>query len=62
VADLSIPVSVNGKSVGKFVLPRSDGWIEVPLRLETANDSTLEIELGASGERVLYHLWAVAPP
>jgi hypothetical protein len=62
VADLSIPVSVNGRSVGRFLLPRSDGWIEVPLRLGTATDSTLEVELGPSRERVLYHLWAVAGP
>jgi hypothetical protein len=62
VADLSIPVSVNGRPVGRLELPRSDGWIEVPLRLGATNDSTLDVELGASRERVLYHLWAVAGP
>jgi hypothetical protein len=62
VADLSIPVAVGGKPAGTLELPRSDGWIEVPFRLGEAVGSTLEVELGASHERVLYHLWAVEGP
>ncbi|HEX6272141.1 MAG TPA: hypothetical protein VFZ53_03850 [Polyangiaceae bacterium] len=62
VADVSIPVSIDGKPVGTFELPRSDGWVEVPLRVDAPSRGTLDIELGASRERVLYHLWAVAGP
>jgi len=62
VADVSIPVSIDGKSAGTLELSRSDGWIEVPLRIDHAHGSTLEVELGASRERVLYHLWVVAGP
>lgn len=61
VANITIPVSVNGKLAGKFELPRADGWVEASLRLEPEG-SSLDIELGASGERVLYHLWAIAGP
>jgi hypothetical protein len=62
VADISVPVSIDGKPAGTFELPRSDGWIEVPLRLAAPTGETLELELGSSRERVLYHLWAVAGP
>jgi hypothetical protein len=62
VADVTVPVSVNGKPAGKLELPRSDGWVEVSLPLAETNGSPLEIELGASTERVLYHLWAIAVP
>ena len=62
VADVTIPVSVDGKPVGKLELPRSDGWLEVSLPLPTATGSALDVELGASNERVLYHLWAITGP
>jgi hypothetical protein len=62
VKDLTIPVSVNGKLAGKLELPRSDGWVEASVRLDGPRGSSLDIELGASGERVLYHLWAIAGP
>jgi hypothetical protein len=62
VADITVPVSVNGKPAGTLELPRSDGWIEVSLRLAQMDGSPLDIELGASSERVLYHLWAIAGP
>ena len=59
VADLRVPVSVNGSSAGMLELPKKDGWVEVSLDLPNATTSTLHLELGASHERVLYHLWAV---
>jgi hypothetical protein len=62
IADLSLPLSVDGRPAGRFELPRSDGWIEVPLRIDGATGSTLEVELGTSRERILYHLWAIAGP
>jgi hypothetical protein len=62
VADLSIPVLVDGKPRGVLELRRSDGWIEISLGLGKAERSTLDVELGASRERVLYHLWAVESP
>jgi hypothetical protein len=62
VADVSVPVSVNGKPAGKLELPRSDGWVEISLPLAETNGAPLDIELGASNERVLYHLWAIAGP
>ena len=36
VADVSIPVSIDGKPAGTLELSRSDGWIEVSLRIEKA--------------------------
>jgi hypothetical protein len=62
VADVSIPVSIAGKPAGRFELKRSDGWVEVPLRIGAPTGDTLDIELGISGERILYHLWAIAAP
>jgi hypothetical protein len=62
VADLSIPVVVDGKPRGMLELPRSDGWIEIPFGLGKAERSTIEVELGTSRDRVLYHLWAVESP
>jgi hypothetical protein len=62
VGDLSIPVSVDGKPAGKLTLPRTDGWVEVTLELPRPTRARLDIELGASSERVLYHLWAVEGP
>ena len=59
VGDLSIPVVVDGRPRGVLELGRSDGWIEIPFDLGKAERSTIEVELGASGERVLYHLWAI---
>jgi hypothetical protein len=62
VADVSVPVSIDGKPAGTLELRRSDGWLEVPLDVPAPNGSKLDVELGASRERVLYHLWVVAGP
>lgn len=59
VADLDVPVSIDGAPVGRIHLPRTDGWIEVELAVPPAQHSRIRVELGASGERVLYHAWAV---
>jgi len=62
VADVTVPVKVNGMPTGKLELPRADGWVEVSLPLGEANGAPLDIEFGASNERVLYHLWAITDP
>jgi hypothetical protein len=59
VADLDVPVSIDGAAVGRLRLPRTDGWIEVELEVPPVRRSRIRIELGPSGERVLYHAWAV---
>jgi hypothetical protein len=59
VADLDVPVLVDGTPAGSIHLPRTDGWVEVELRLPPLEHSRLRVELGVSGERVLYHVWAV---
>ena len=59
VTDLRIPVLADGKSVGTLALPRRDGWLEVSLDLPPPAQRTLHVELGPSGERVLYHVWAI---
>jgi hypothetical protein len=62
VADRDVPVSIDGVTAGVLHLPRTDGWIEVSLPLEPARGSEIRVELGESGERVLYHAWIVQPP
>jgi len=59
VADLVIPVSVDGKRAAPLRLPRTDGWLEVGIELPPPASNEIVIELGASGERVLYHAWAI---
>jgi hypothetical protein len=59
VAALRVPVSIGGKRVGTLELPQKDGWVEVTLELPPPGTRALEIELGASAERVLYHVWAI---
>jgi hypothetical protein len=59
VADLDVPVSLDGTPVGHLRLPRTDGWIELELHVPPVERSRVRVELGASGERVLYHVWAV---
>jgi len=59
VADLDVPVLIDGTPAGSVHLPRTDGWVEVELRLPPLEHSRVRVELGASGERVLYHVWAV---
>ena len=59
VADLVIPVSVDGKRADPLRLPRTDGWLEVAIDLPPPESNAIVVELGASGERVLYHAWAV---
>jgi hypothetical protein len=59
VADLKIPVLVAGKRTGTLELRRTDGWLEASVDLAAPGTSLLEVELGPSGERVLYHAWAV---
>ena len=59
VADLDVPVLIDGTPAGSVHLPRTDGWVEVELRLPPLEHSRVRVELGGSGERVLYHVWAV---
>jgi len=59
VANLVIPLSVDGKRATPLRLPRTDGWVEVGIDLPPPASNATVIELGASGERVLYHAWAV---
>jgi hypothetical protein len=61
VADIAVPVSVDGRPAGTLRLPRTDGWLEVGLEVPPTTTSRITIELGVSGERNLYHLWAVQP-
>lgn len=59
IAEVRVPVSVNGAPAGLLVLPKKDGWVEVALDLPSVTSSTLLVEIGVSPDRVLYHLWAV---
>jgi hypothetical protein len=59
VADVRVPVSINGTFTGSLDLPKKDGWIEVAFDLGAATSTTLQVELGTSPDRVLYHLWAI---
>ena len=59
VADRVVPVSIDGVPAGELALPRTDGWVEVHLDVRPVDRSRIVIELGPSGERVLYHAWAV---
>jgi hypothetical protein len=61
VADLAVPVSVDGRSAGTLELPRTDGWVEVGIEVPPVGGDRIEVELGTSGERNLYHAWAVQP-
>jgi len=62
VVDRVVPVAIDGKPVGSLKLVRTDGWLEVPLEVPPATRSSIRVELGASGERVLFHVWAVQGP
>ena len=62
VASRVVPVNVDGTRVGDLTLPRSDGWLEVPLEVPPVSRSSIRVQLGPSGERVLYHVWAVQGP
>jgi hypothetical protein len=62
VADREVPVSIDGRLAGRLRLPRTDGWVEVELPLPPADRPSVRVELGESGERVLYHVWAVQGP
>jgi hypothetical protein len=42
-------------------LPRTDGWLEVGIDLPVPPGDRITVELGSSGERNLYHAWAVQP-
>ena len=55
-------MTIDGAAVGSLKLPRTDGWLEVPLEVPPATHSSIRVELGPSGERVLYHVWAVQGP
>jgi hypothetical protein len=59
VTDLKVPVLIDGAPAGTLNLPRQDGWVEVWLDLPPPGQPVLRVELGESGERVLYHAWAV---
>ncbi|HTQ04703.1 MAG TPA: hypothetical protein VMI54_12645, partial [Polyangiaceae bacterium] len=59
VANVDVPVSIDGALVGHLRLPRTDGWVEVELAVPPVEHSRIRVELGESGERVLYHAWAV---
>jgi len=59
VATLDVPVSIDGTPVGRLHLPRTDGWLEVELAVPPVQKSRIRVELGESGERVLYHAWAI---
>jgi hypothetical protein len=61
VADIAVPVSVDGRPAGTLKLPRTDGWLEAAIDLPPPTERHVTIELGASGERNLYHAWAVQP-
>jgi hypothetical protein len=60
-ADIAVPVSVDGRPVGTLKLPRTDGWLEASIALPPATADRIAVELGASGERNLYHVWAIQP-
>jgi hypothetical protein len=62
VADREIPVLIDGRWAGRLRLPRTDGWVEAELSVPPVDGSRIRVELGASGERVLYHVWAVQGP
>ena len=59
VADLRIPVLIDGKNVSTLALPKTDGWVEVSLDVPSPSERAIRVELGPSGERVLYHAWAI---
>jgi hypothetical protein len=61
VADLALPVSVDGRLAGTLELPRTDGWLEAAIDVPPPSTNRVTVELGTSGERNLYHLWAVQP-
>jgi hypothetical protein len=61
VADRAVPVTIDGRQAGTLRLPRTDGWLEVALELEPVAHARIVVELGPSGERVLYHAWVVQP-
>ncbi|HEV8549664.1 MAG TPA: hypothetical protein VGQ57_11565, partial [Polyangiaceae bacterium] len=59
VASRVVPISIDGTPAGELRLPRTDGWVEVALDVKPVTSTRIRVELGPSGERVLYHAWAV---
>jgi hypothetical protein len=62
VAARSVPVAIDGIPVGHLELPRTDGWAELVLGVPPVDRTSIRVELGESGERVFYHVWAVQGP
>jgi hypothetical protein len=62
VARRVVPLRVDGAPVGELELPRTDGWVEVHVAVPPVERRRIVVELGPSGERVLYHAWAVQGP
>jgi hypothetical protein len=62
VAHRVVPLRVDGVPVGELELPRTDGWVEVHVAVPPVERPRIVVELGPSGERVLYHAWAVQGP
>jgi hypothetical protein len=60
-ADIALPVSVDGRPAGTLRMPRTDGWLETSINVPPATKDSIAVELGASGERNLYHVWAIQP-
>jgi hypothetical protein len=59
VADLEIPLSVDGRPVPPLHLPRTDGWLESSIDVPAPASGTIAVELGPSRERLMFHAWAV---
>ncbi len=62
VANVTVPVSVDGQPVGMLQLPRTDGWFEASIEVKRRVAARITVDLGPSGERVLYHAWALQRP
>jgi hypothetical protein len=61
VADIALPVTIDGKAAGRLELPRTDGWLEAALEVPPPSSNRIVVELGPSVERNLYHVWAIQP-
>jgi len=59
---VSLEIEADPNVVKQVVLPRRDGWLEQRVELGTPGVTNLAVRLTApSGERVLFHVWAVQP-